>query len=265
MFLDYILDSMSSDNKIIKITVIETGGEFTVGKVSDEETIKAIREKIEEGEMSSNFDYGDGNYFDASSFNDFFGVYGPHIPGSKVLIEESLDGKKFNEIYDGPIEDTDIRLFLSSNPTPDNLISNEQLLIFTYKYEKRIHCTFQINVPINNEFDLKDIYLGYMLMDETIFTEDEILEHILYIPKNEMESYIKEVNKKFDADYEYDDYDGLEELLRDEFEGKSEIAKKIIEKHSINYDYCEGKGEWENDYIKVVDSSDEILFEDGQW
>ena len=57
----------------------------------------------------------------------------------------------------------------------------------------------------------------------------------------------------------------LEELLQDEFQGKSEIAKKIIEKHSINYDYCEGKGEWENDYIKVVDSSDEILFEDGKW
>ena len=53
--------------------------------------------------------------------------------------------------------------------------------------------------------------------------------------------------------------------LLSEFQGKSEIAKKIIEKHSINYDYCEGKGEWENDYIKVVDSSDEILFEDGKW
>ena len=220
------LNSISSENKTIKITVIETGGEFTVGKVSDEETIKAIREKIEEGEMSSNFDYGEGKNFDASSFNDIFGVYGLQIPGSKVLIEESFDGKKFNEIYDDPIEDTDIRLFLSSNPYPYNLISNEQLLIFTYKYEKRIHCTFQINFPINNDFDLKDIYLGYMLMDETIFTEDEILEHILYIPKNEMDSYIKEVNKENDTDYEYDDYDGLEELLRDEFEEKVKLQRK---------------------------------------
>jgi len=63
-------------------------------------------------------------------------------------------------------------------------------------------------------------------MDETIFTEDEILEHILYIPKNEMESYIKEVNKENDTDYEYDDYDGLEELLRDEFEEKVKLQRK---------------------------------------
>ena len=37
---------MSSDNKIIKITVIETGGEFTVGKVSDEETRSEIQKQI---------------------------------------------------------------------------------------------------------------------------------------------------------------------------------------------------------------------------
>ena len=43
------------------------------------------------------------------------------------------------------------------------------------------------------------------------------------------------------------------------------VADKIIKKHSISSISCEGKGEWENDYVKIVDSSDEILFEDGSY
>ena len=257
---------MSSENKIIKITVIETGGEFTGGIVSDKKTIQVIKEKIDEGEMSSNFDYGEGENFDACSINDFFGIYGPQIPGSNVLIEESVEDEEFKEIFDGSIEDTDIRIFESSNPYPGDLISEDQLLVYTYKYEKRINCEFQINIPKSVEFDFKDIYLGYMLMDETIFTEDQILEYILYIPKNEVGQYIKEYEKISGFNYEEEDQQQLmDDLIGEIFSDYPDLAKKIIDNHSINYDNCEGKGEWENDYIKVVESSEEILFEDGQY
>ena len=244
---------MKDPNKVVRITVIETGGEFTGGTITDKDTVEAVKQKIEDGEMSSNFDFGEGDIFDACSFNDILGIYGPHVPGCKVLIEESNNGKDgdFEETYEGPIADTEIRIFQSSNPYPEK-IAKDHLGIYTYKYEKRIHTEFTISIPEGEDFDLKDIYLGYMLMDETFFTSDEILEHILYIPKKDLD----------------DRQEIMDELIGEIFSESPELAKKIIEKHSIYADNSEGKGEWENDYVKILDSTDDIfdqkiLFESG--
>ncbi len=254
---------MAEGNKVVRITVIETGGEFTGGTITDKDTVEAIRQKIEDGEMSSMFDFGEGDPFDACSFNDFFGIYGPHVPGCKVLIEESNNGKDgdFEETYQGPIEDTDIRTFMSSNPYPEK-ITKDQLRIYSYKYEKRIHTEFTIPIPEGEDLDLKDIYLGGMNMDETLFTDDEILEHILYIPKKDLDSYLEEYTEE-ELEEDEDRQELMEELIDEIFSESPELAKKIIDKHTIHEDNSEGKGEWENDYVKIVDSSDEILFEGG--
>ena len=255
---------MEDRNKFVRITVIETGGEFTGGTITDKDTVEAIKQKIEDGEMSSNFDFGEGDPFDACSFNDFFGIYGPHVPGCKVRIEESNNGKDgdFEETYEGPIEDTDIRTFMSSNPYPEKKITKDQLRIYTYKYEKRIHTEFTIPIPEGEDFDLKDIYLGGMNMDETLFTDDEILEHILYIPKKDLDPYLEEYTEDELEDDE-DRQELMDDLIPEIFSDSPELAKKIIDKHTIYADNSEGKGEWENDYVKIVDSSDEILFEGG--
>ncbi len=248
--------------KTYRITVIETGGEFTGGTITDKETVEVVKKKIEDGEMSSMFDFGEGDYFDACSFNDFFGIYGPHVPGCKVRIEESND-EDFEETYEGPIEETDIRTFMSSNPYPDK-ITKDELRIYTHKYEKRIHTEFTITPPEGEELDLKDIYLGGMNMDETMFTDDEILEHILYIPKKDLDPYLEEYSEQPLEDDE-DRQELMEELIGEIFSEAPELAKKITGKHSIYEDNSEGKGEWENDYVKIVDSTDEILFEGGAY
>ena len=46
---------------------------------------------------------------------------------------------------------------------------------------------------------------------------------------------------------------------------ESDQAKTIEDKHSIFSESCEGKGEWENDFLKIVDSSEETLYEDGDY
>ena len=261
---------MENPKKVVKITVIETGGEFTGGTITDKDTVEAVKQKIEGGEMCSNFDFGEGDTFDACSFNDILGIYGPHVPDCKVRIEESNNGKDgdFEETYEGPIENTDIRIFQSSNPYPEK-IAKDHLGIYTYKYEKRIHTEFTISIPEGGDFDLKDIYLGYMLMDETFFTSDEILEHILYIPKKELDPYIVEYSEDELKDDE-DRQEIMDELISEIFSESPELAKKIIDKHSIYADNSEGKGEWENDYVKILDSTDDIfdqkiLFEGGEY
>ena len=254
-----------SKGKTYRITVIETGGEFIGGTITDKQTVDEIKKRIEDGEMSSFFDFEGGDYFDAYNYNDFFGVYGPHVPGCKVRIEESNDGKDgdFEETYEGPIEDTDIRTFMSSNPYPDK-IPEDHLRIYAHKYEKRIHTEFTITPPEGEELDLKDIYLGGMNMDETMFTDDEILEHILYIPKKELAPYLEEYSEQPLEDDE-DRQELMDEMIGEIFSESPELAKKITDKHTIYEDNSEGKGEWENDYIKIVDSSNEILFESGAY
>tara|TARA_R100000781_G_scaffold107113_1_gene71269 strand:+ start:808 stop:1578 length:771 start_codon:yes stop_codon:yes gene_type:complete len=256
---------MPEGDKVVRITVIETGGEFTGGTITDKDTIEVIKQKIEDGEMSSMFDFAEGDNFDACSFNDLFGIYGPHVPGSKVRIEESNNGEDgdFEETYEGPIADTDIRTFTSSNPYPEK-ITEDKLRVYTYKYEKRIHSEFTLTIPKGEELDLKDIYLGGMNMDETIFTDDEILEHILYIPKKDLDPYLVEYQED-ELDEGEDRQELMEDLIPEIFSDCPELAKKITDKHTIYEDNCEGKGEWENDYVKIVDSSDEILFEGGAY
>ena len=43
------------------------------------------------------------------------------------------------------------------------------------------------------------------------------------------------------------------------------IKETIKEKHLINSFLVEGKGEWENDYLKIMDSDEEVLYEEGTY
>ena len=257
--------------RVFKITVIETGGEFTAGIISDEETVEQIKQSINDGDMGSYIDLPNGDSFDANSFNDEFSIYGPHVPGSKLLIEEAYgisDGsgalvQNFTEIFEGPIEKSGIGIFMSSNPYPAK-ISEEQLLVFTKKYEKRIYNSFIINIPKGEEFDMRDIYIGTMLMDETFLTNDEIIEHFLYIPKKYLKAYLKEYledDESLDSDLDEE----MVSLIQEIYSETPELAKKITQQHSITSEDCEGKGEWECDYVKIIDAAKKVLFEGGDY
>ena len=50
-----------SKGKTYRITVIETGGEFCGGTITDKQTVDEIKKRIEDGEMSSFFDFEGGD------------------------------------------------------------------------------------------------------------------------------------------------------------------------------------------------------------
>ena len=273
--LEKVLSRLDKDKtRVFKITVIETGGDFTCGIIEDTSEVEQVKQSIDDGDMGSYIDLPNGDSFDANSFNDEFAVYGPHVPGSKVLIEEAYGiaggsgamdpvDQDFIEIYEGPIEKSGIGTFMSSNPYPPE-ITEEQLIVYTKKYEKRIHNTFSLNIPKGEVFDPRDIYIGYMCMDETFFTNDEILEHFLYIPKKYLKAYLNEYLED-DTALDSDLVEEMGSLIDEIYSEAPDLAKKITQQHSITSIYCEGKGEWECDYLKIVDSSDEILHENGNY
>lgn len=43
------------------------------------------------------------------------------------------------------------------------------------------------------------------------------------------------------------------------------LRKTIRENHLISPSDIEGKGEWENDYVKILDMSGDVVFEDGAY
>ena len=114
-----------------------------------------------------------------------------------------------------------------------------------------------IEINDEEEFDLGNVYIGSMNMDETI-SGDEIIEDILYIPKDKAIEYTKE--------YLADNYDNdcyLSEYIDEIYSESPELKEKIRSKHLLHPGDIEGKGEWENDYVKVTTLDGEVLFEDG--
>ena len=106
-----------------------------------------------------------------------------------------------------------------------------------------------------------------MLMDETFFTEDEILEKIFYIPSQFIKIYLDKYlsSRGQNLDESENIYQVMEDLLPEIFCDEPEQAKCIEDKHTIFSESCEGKGEWENDFLKIVDSSEETLYENGDY
>ena len=217
-----------------------------------------------------------GDDFDAVMFDNKFHIYGPNVTGSSVTIEEAdiLENKNENDlkesdfklIFEGPIEESGIHVFESSNPGYPEVEEGE-ITIFTKKYEKRINNVFKIKINDEEIFEPKDIFIGFMLMDETFFTEDEILEKIFYIPSQFIKVYLDKYlsSRGQNLDESEDIYQVMEDLLPEIFCDEPDQAKCIEDKHTIFSESCEGKGEWENDFLKIVDSSEETLYENGDY
>ena len=263
--------------KLIRVSITETGGEFTCGPINDEDLISSIKKTIDNGDLKSSCVLENGEDFDAVMYDESFHLYGPNIRGAEVIIEETSvkndseydnpDDLEFNEIFDGSIDESGINIFTTSCPGHID-VEDSKLVIYTKKYEKRINATYYIRLNDEEIFDPKNIYIGFILLDEVMdYVEDEILEHFLYIPKNTFESYLKSALKshgqEFDEKDLEKDYD-FEESMQEEIWG-FDLTEKIKEKHKISSYSIEGKGEWENDYLQILNSEEEVLFEAGAY
>ena len=72
---------------------------------------------------------------------------------------------------------------------------------------------------------------------------------------------LKKSGKEFDENNLDKNFD-YDEIMQEEL-WDSDLNEKIKNDHKINSYSTEGKGEWENDYLKFIDSEEEVLYEDG--
>ena len=253
--------------KIVRLTIINAGGEFTGGVVTDQGIKEKLRKNIDDSFVNSFMEFDDDTYFEASNYTSILHCYGPNVPGSTILLEESFDidaeddyERDYEEILSEEIDETEINQFTSSNPCADGNssdYSDDDLIFYSQKIEKRIHYPVMIGIENGEEFELSDVYIGSMNMDEAI-SGDEIIEDVLYIPQDKAEDYTKEyLGDEWSAD------SLLGEFIGEIYSETPELKEKIRSKHLLYPRDVEGKGEWENDYVKVTALDGEVLFEDG--
>jgi len=259
-----------NEEYLIRLTIINSGGEFTGGTITDSETKNNLELRIKEAAISSSMEFSDGSFFESTEYTDILHCYGPHVPSSNVLVEHSSDAdidddydRQYEEIFSDLLENTTAKRFTSSTPYLDegrsSMLSKDDLVFYNQKIEKRIHYPAVVNIRAGEKFNLANVYIGSMNMDETI-SEDEIIEMILYIPEHKAEEY----TKAYLGEYWSSD-SSLIDVISDIFVDAHELKETIVKNHHLYPGDIEGKGEWENDYVKITTSTGEVLFEDGAY
>ena len=252
--------------KIVKITFINTGGQFNAGIISDVKIKNNLKKAMLDSSVKSLMLFDDGAEFDAGSYIDVFHVYGPNVNGSTLLLEvtQGSDAVAGNwsdvdcERYE--INETSVKIFTSENPSgiySQERFQEDDLVCYNQKIEKRIEYTCVLNIPDSDDFNIADVYVGAINLDETI-SNDEIVNCLFYFPENQaaktLNQYSQEFNEKFRTIRD------LIEFIFDVNENP-ELRDKFIRENNISATRIEGKGEWENDYIKITTISGVVLFE----
>mgnify|MGYP001445317152 CR=1 FL=1 len=213
---DDIKDSSSTKvDRIIRITIINAGGEYTGGSISNNSSINNIKQSILNGNIQSIIDFPNGESFDATDYDDIFHFYGPELGDelAEVLIEETSDltnkndwDKNYKIIYSGKYVDSKINEHNTCNPSAwkemfigfgalevgeTKYFDKNDLLIFNYKLEKRIHYSVSLKLEKGEKFKLGCLNVGCFWADE-LFPSELVPEYVLYIPERYNEMYCKE-------------------------------------------------------------------------
>ena len=254
-------------SKYAKVEIINTGGEYTYGVITDENEIELMKQRIEEGEeiyLNNSFEEDiEINHFE---YDQVVHSYGPDVNESKVNVTIYEDEDCENEIeevrYMDEIDDTEITTFIEDNPYLNEEDFPEGSLVFGGFYiEKRVHFPFVIELEDNEDFEESNVFIGTVLMDETL-SEDEIASSAYYIRKEQQENLLK----SYLGD-SYSEEDSLEEYISEiidfirEEESGYEDFKEILESCSLEIGDIEGKGESEYEYVIVKELEGDVLFE----
>tara|TARA_Y100001968_G_scaffold147573_1_gene134974 strand:- start:134 stop:1684 length:1551 start_codon:yes stop_codon:yes gene_type:complete len=279
---DQLNNEINTDQKafILKFTISCLGGSFGKGIIRDSEITRQIINKINNGKIRSNEELDDGS--EIAELCNKFAIYGPDLQHANVLIEkvsiedETEIGNKayrsseYKEIYNGSLSLSGINVVEYS---PDlDVIKEKEVGILTKKIEHDINYLVELKIEKGNKFDLSDIYVMGICMDDTFDSDETIMQDFLYIPKKYVDEYIS----SWGDDYEFNINDGklfwMTDLLRNEYyeenesTASSEYLKKLRNKHLVFPIDIDGGGQWECDYVQIRGPSDtseygEVLFE----
>ncbi|NDY94124.1 hypothetical protein [Wenzhouxiangella limi] len=253
--------------KLIRVTIVNTGGAFSAGFIDDADLANQIKTAIAKDSLNCSMELDNGEYFETYNHANILDIKAPSISGASIIIEESNDvdeqydfERKYKYVSELGIDESPVNTFTSSIPEASHKITDyadDTLIFYSRKVEKRIHYPAPIERHDGDEFELANVYLGSMNMEKTI-SPDQILQDFLYIPKAEAADYCKE----FLGD-RYDDNCALSDHMSAIYIEAPDLGKKIREKHLVYPGDIEGKGEWDSEYIRITTLEDEDLFEDG--
>jgi len=256
--------------KYLKLGIQSAGAEYTFGGITDEEDQAAINLAIEnEEDIGSSYSYvdKDGDDVEVNGFDntELLQIYGPSIcdiDRATVTLEvyEDEDFSDYVEDIDLSEEEVSkITLFSSSNPDPydsDFLekFDDGDLLFATQKVEKRIVYPLLLTLADDVDFDTACVFVGTMNMDET-FNGDEIAEVAYYIPKDDQEKLLK----KFFGESDDPGTITFGDILPEIYPSNPDW----LEAFKCEIGDIEGKGENENDYVKILNLENEEIYTNG--
>ncbi len=253
-------------SKFIRITVFNAGGEYTFGIIEDEAERQVMLNAIENDEVRSSMYYEDseGDEVSLESFNnaDILQAYGPEVDGARLIVTVCEDDTFIDEIetiVDEQISELKCAEFSSDNPYVTQEFkdgfNDESLLWGTYKIEKRIHFPTELTLADDEIFEITNVFIGSMNMDETICGA-EIVDTIYYIRPDAQVKLVKDYYGK-----DYAEGDTLGDIIGELQDEKVELLKPF----ELDIGDIEGKGEYENDFNIVSTFDGEVLYEGGEY
>jgi hypothetical protein len=249
----------------VKLTVINTGGEFSMGIVTDEAKRNLLLNAAENEELSiSNWSEDGDVMVEFFEHQEIVGVYGPDSKDGKFLIEEvNEEDEPLNEIYSTYYSDKDyeeiiFQTFTLKNPYIDvediqSKCEDEFLIFGGYSVEKNIQNSYIIEV---DDFNPKFVSFGTINLDET-FGDWEIISEAFYIDDTMLQ-------KMLDL---YNDNSNIEEgreLIGEMYgsfyyESESEEGQKLFKSCSLECVFQEG-GESKEIQAVLLDMDGEEIF-----
>jgi hypothetical protein len=246
-----------------KLEIINTGGEYAYGFVTDESQKALIKEKIDNSEIALDND-GDGVEASFFMYENVLHVYGPNGSDANLSLTVYEDEDCDNEIEEvfsqESIDSLGVNIFTSSNPYPDNFknnIESDALIFGGYYVEKRIHYPAVIKIEEGEQFEITNVYIGLMNLDETL-CEDQIVNKVLYIRPDVAQEIMNNYNNGDNSDDPLSDYIG--EMYSD-FDDMDQVIQDLLKKSECTILDIQGKGEREDQFVVVKTMDGEVLFE----
>jgi len=111
-------------SRFFRVTILNTGGEYTYGSISDKLEIDAMLKNIDNNTVNDYSLYKDLNgndeYLNGFDHNDIVHAYGPDINGSKIEVVEFSNNRYENKVKTileyTKIANTQVNEFCEDNP-----------------------------------------------------------------------------------------------------------------------------------------------------
>ena len=266
------LDTKDINSDVTRFFVLNikgTGSECTYGIVTDDKDKSKLQELAKTGELELENYFNDGEILHFE-YTQILCIYGPSIEEARISLttyedEEAQEVKE--EIFcDEDIDSLSLHTFQHSNPNPISDAFNHEkyknsLQFGGYKVEKRIYYPAFISLDENEEFELNNVFIGYMSLEDTL-SVDTLVSIVLYIrPEVSRRIFVLHTDNHDLSDWSQED---VSEILREVYENLDDMLpelKTILSECECEVGEIEGKGVIEESFVQLCDAEDNLIFE----